>query len=136
VHNVASFYRYLQLFAHIAHNKAKGQSFFADHEELGELYGAYETAYDSVVERMIGIGEGADLFIVNDKACKMLTMISGDYTNDESFGVLLQGERDLCELLGENIKSGGYTQGTINLLAQLYDDSEARQYKFSQRLTQ
>ena len=69
--------RYLQLVAHNAHNEVAGPTFFANHEFLGELYPAYETAYDAVVERIIGLGKPVDLCQVQvDAAAKLPKMPS------------------------------------------------------------
>lgn len=59
--------RYMQFYAHNAHNMCKGDTFFSDHEELGGLYGTYEGLYDSIVERMIGTGQTIDLVKVQTK---------------------------------------------------------------------
>ena len=58
--DLAIYYRCAQFYSHAAHNLAFGDEFFQDHEYLGELYGAYETAYDDIIERMIGLGKSPD----------------------------------------------------------------------------
>ena len=75
--------RYMQFYAHNAHNMCKGDTFFSDHEELGELYGTYEGLYDSVVERMIGTGQTIDLVKVQTEAVKMLDSDATPTSNDK-----------------------------------------------------
>lgn len=95
---IAFVFRYLQLYAHQAHNLVKGQTFFQDHDYLGALYPVYEEAYDSIIERSIGLNKPVNIQKVNQAAVK------------------------------------GSSQGTMNLLAGLADQSEMRQYKLQQRI--
>ena len=54
------------------------------------------------------------------------------FSNQSSFGVLLDYERKICAEI-DRIYADAST-GTQNLLAQIADDSEHRQYKIGQRL--
>ena len=95
MHNTAIILRALQLYAHNAHNLAKGKTFLQDHEYLGELYSAYEGEYDSLVERMIGIGEEPDLNEITKEAADAAT--ANEFKdNDNAFSVLLVTEKELC----------------------------------------
>lgn len=133
MHQLASTFRCLQLLAHNAHNLTKGVSFFADHEFFGELYPSYETAYDSVIERMIGLEVPVDLVAIQLDATDMLADISAEQMEVADFlKGILSGEKKLCYLIAE--ENNKATIGTQNLIAQLYDDSEVRQYKLKQRL--
>ena len=125
-------FRALQFLAHRAHNKVKGPTFGEDHEFFGELYPAYETAYDSLVERMIGLEKALNIDKVNKAAAEM-SSVAPNLTDRTSFlKILLKGEEDLCAMIAkENPKA---TLGTQNLLQQFCDDSEARQYQIKQRL--
>lgn len=123
--------RALQLFAHNAHNLAKGDTFFADHEFLGELYAAYEGEYDSVVERMIGLSGTADLAGINRAACEMATKISADtpslnFTAIQAFEAALRSQIEIVMPKA--------TAGTQNLIAGIADNSEVRSYKISRRI--
>jgi DNA-binding ferritin-like protein len=130
--------RCLQLSAHNAHNLVSGPSFFADHEYLGELYPVYEEGYDSVVERLIGLGVPPDVIRLQGDAAGRIRAVAG---TEEAFQGLLEMERDLCahveELIGHGRDSAGnrLTQGSINLIAGLADESERRQYRIQQRLS-
>jgi DNA-binding ferritin-like protein len=119
-------YRRMQLFAHNAHNLATGKTFMQDHGFLSELYAAYTDAYDDLVERMIGLGQSADLSSIQQQAAASIP-------SGSPFPTLLGMEKAVTAEIEEEIKEGG-TQGTINLLAGLADASEVRQYKLGQIL--
>lgn len=126
--------RALQFLAHRAHNVAKGPTFFEDHEFLGELYPAYETAYDELVERIIGTNaESLNICKVNKAAAEMSSVAPNETKPDAFFRGILKGEKDLCALIEKSIKE--QTQGTQNLLAQFADDSEKRQFLIKSRLS-
>lgn len=127
--NLAGYLRYMQFQAHIGHNTLGGETFFQDHAFLGDLYATYEDAYDAVVERMIGLEEPINLVKIHEDAVKDLS-IPKNY--DEMFKELLSCEEDLCKKI-ESI-APKCSQGTMNLLADMADKSEMRQYKLKQRL--
>ena len=127
---LATILRAAQLYAHAAHNEASGPTFFADHEYLGELYGAYEAAYDAVVERCIGLGIAVDLAAIGVQAAGRASMWKAQPASD-AFDGLLGLERVICSEIKRQLPFA--TPGTANLLGQLADDSEARQYKLLRR---
>lgn len=129
--NLAVLYRAAQLIVHRFHNITKGPNFFPDHDFLGELYPAYETAYDQIVERMMGMDQKPDLNSITTEACKSATAFT-ESSPDGMFRQILKIEKTLQDNLAKEIPKA--TQGTANLLAQLADDSEARVYKVKQRL--
>lgn len=131
---LATLLRSAQLYAHAAHNGAKSATFYSDHEALGELYSAYESAYDKVIERCIGIGEPIDLGAIGRNAAADAGRFADPLTfsNQASFQTVMQYEKRICELIDQLYESA--TTGTQNLLAQLADDSEVRQYQIGQRL--
>lgn len=129
--NLAVLFRAAQLITHRAHLITKGPTFFQDHEFFGELYPAYESAYDAIVERMIGLGDTPDINQINSEACQN----AGKVTEKDPktlFERILRLEKTLQKSLTESMS--GATEGTKNLLAQLADDSEVRTYKIQQRL--
>lgn len=131
MHNTAIILRALQLYAHNAHNLAKGKTFLQDHEYLGELYSAYEGEYDSLVERMIGIGEEPDLNEITKEAADAAT--ANEFKdNDNAFSVLLVTEKELCSSIEKDMTDA--SNGTQNLLQTIADNSEMRQYKLKRRL--
>lgn len=131
MHNTAIILRALQLYAHNAHNLAKGKTFLEDHEFLGELYGAYEGEYDSIVERMIGLGEEPDLNDITKQAADAAT--ANEFKdNENAFSVLLVTEKELCSSIEKDMTDA--SNGTQNLLQGIADNSEMRQYKLKRRL--
>lgn len=129
--NIAIHLRSMQFFAHRAHNNVAGPTFFQDHEFLGDLYPAYEAAYDKVVEREKGLGEKPDLASITVDAARMAAMYPGVTDGTELVGILLRMEASLCKMIKAAVP--GSTDGTQNLLQGIADDSEARQYQMKQR---
>lgn len=130
---LATHLRYMQFYAHNAHNACQGDTFYSDHEELGDLYGVYTGLYDSVVERMIGLGKPIDLVKVQVDAAKMLDGEAEPKAFSAAFAGLLTCEQELCKILIE--ANEGASLGTQNLVQGIADDSEVRQYKLQQRLS-
>lgn len=126
-------FRFLQLYAHNAHNLVVGQSFFSDHEFLGELYGKYESSYDASIERLIGLGAAPDLNEINAAAFAKLSQSQPQESAEAWLSVILAGEMTIGQLV-EQCFLQKYSQGTKNLIAQFGDDSESRIYKIQQRL--
>lgn len=126
--DLAILLRAAQFFANNAHNLASGETFFEDHEYFGELYGAYESAYDGVIERIIGLGDTPNLVEITVKATDKLKAMG----EEDAFAVLMKAERDICAAC--DAASEGETSGTINFLQGLADASEQRQYKLRQRI--
>lgn len=129
---VATILRFLQLYSHIAHNMVSGATFFEDHSFLGGLYPAYESEYDDVVERMIGLGMTVDLFKVQHKAVEMLDRVS--FSNaKQAFQTILDSEKKLASEIETEAKLKP-SQGTLQTLGTIAENSEVRQYKLKQRL--
>jgi DNA-binding ferritin-like protein len=124
--------RYMQFYTHNAHNACQGDTFYSDHEELGGLYGTYEGLYDSVIERMIGLGQSVDLIKVQSEAVKMLEGESTPTAFNAAFSAILTCEQDLCKLISD--ANEGASLGTQDLLQAMCNESEVRQYKLKQRL--
>ena len=128
---IALVLKYLELYAHQAHNLIKGQTFFADHDFLGEIYKIYSDEYDSVIERSIGLGKP-----VNIKKVNMLA--AAELPNDvnvvipKCFQEIISNEKYLCQLVEQSVK--GASQGTVQLLGDIANKSEMRQYKIQQRI--
>ena len=124
--------RCAQLVAHNMHNLVKGCTFFEDHEHLGGLYGTYETAYDNVVERMIGLGDMPDLNEICKAACAKACSYDVSGMKAEQMFLLLL---DMESLIRQNASkfNTGASLGTQNFLQGLADESEARTYKLKQR---
>jgi DNA-binding ferritin-like protein len=126
--------RAAQLHAHNAHNLVQGPTFFEDHEMLGELYPKYESAYDSIVERMIGLGKTPNLIDTQDGAVQVIKRLPASTDAREIFHTVLQLEELVCKKAQECAMSSEYSEGTRQLLGNICDDSEGRQYKIKQRI--
>lgn len=131
MNEVALLYRAAQFFAHVAHNVVIGPTFLEAHEYLGEIYGAYETAYDAVVERIIGLGGTVDLQTLTINAANQAgAMEMTNLAPQAFFSQLLAMEKGICVAI--RTATTGASDGTQNLLQGLADESEMRQYKLGQ----
>lgn len=128
---LATHLRYMQLHTHNAHNACQGDTFYSDHEELGDLYGVYTGLYDGVIERMIGLGQSVDLVSIQVDAAKMLEATPTSFS--AAFTAVLKCEEELIKLI--DAANEGASLGTQNFLQGIADDSEVRQYKLKQRLS-
>jgi DNA-binding ferritin-like protein len=133
MHSIATLLRALQLFAHRAHNDVRGDGFFADHKFFGKIYGEYEEAFDSVIERMIGLGEKTDIVQINSDACADSSKLPNNHDAKRFFAVLIKSEENLCALIKKAVPQS--TDGTQNLLQGIADASEARLYLMKQRVS-
>lgn len=127
---LATLLKHMNLFAHNSHNLSRGPLFLQDHAFLSDLYEAYDGHYDSVVERIIGLGQPCNLKQIAVLAASHLEEV-GD--NKAALSHLYKMENELCSHIEELAKSG-VSQGTLNLLADLADKSEQRQYLLSRRI--
>jgi DNA-binding ferritin-like protein len=131
--DVAIIYRSAQLIAHNCHHLVKGATFFEDHEFLGELYGTYEGAYDSIIERIIPLAGTANLSDITARACAGAGGFNPEgKTSLEIFSAIMVIEQAICSVIKNAVP--GATDGTQNLLQGLADESEVRQYKIGQRI--
>jgi len=127
---IATLLRLLQLFAHNAHNMASGPTFFADHDHLGSLYPQYEEQYDSVIERMLGLDEQPNLVEITLQAAQG----SSAMTLEMPFQELVEAESLLREEIAIYLATAQCTEGTKQLLGEISNQSEMRQYKLRQRI--
>lgn len=131
MHNLATLFRAAQLTAHDKHNTVYGATFFEDHEYLGGLYGTYESAYDSVIERIIGLGEKPDISGGNIQAADLAKWLCDLEDNDNWPRIFLEIESRIQKEVDACCK--GASSGTLNFLQGLADESEQRVYKLGQR---
>ena len=128
---LASLLRYMQFYGHIAHNLTSGETFFQDHAFFADLYNAYEAHYDDVVERSIGLGMSIDLFKAHNSACQLLS--KNQFTDAcSAIDKLQEAERVLCSTINTELEDK--TEGTKQLLGEIMNQSEMRQYKMQQRV--
>lgn len=125
----------INLYSHNAHNLCKGSLFFADHSFLGELYESADIAYDSVIERMIGLGQTPDLVKIQmDAVVSIKDKPQSVPENKAYFQVILDMKKKQCELIEALVKTPGMYEGTKNLLQDLADKAEQDKYKLGQRI--
>ena len=134
MHSLAIHLRAMQFYAHAAHNNASGIGFFCDHGFFGDVYEELTEHYDSIIERMLGLGVPVDAYKIAEEANKVFQNTATTELPNDAFATLLGLERELCQLIATTIEADQQSQGTVNLLASLADASEARQYKISRRL--
>jgi DNA-binding ferritin-like protein len=130
---VLIFLRFKHLLAHILHNYAQGPAFFADHEFLSEFYAQAESQYDSVIERMIGLGIVFDPIKIQEAAVNLLRDIKLPAA-DNGLELLKAAENELCAEIDELVKSEKLSQGTIQLLGDIANQAEMNLYKIGRRL--
>lgn len=131
---LAAFFKFMYFYAGNAHRKVSHSTFFSDHDYLGELYEAYDAAYDGIVERMIGAGDEVNEFdIINAAAAQFNKHREDNFDKNISyFAQILAFEKQLCAMLSEVAKN--VSLGTNDLLTSEASNSESRQYKIGQRI--
>ena len=131
---LAARFRAMQLFAHNAHLLSKGPCFFQDHEAFGEFYPVYESAFDALIERTIGLGSEYDAQASFKMTGDMLASTWGCDEPEDCFEKLMDFEKKICSDVTDILTRMDTTQGVANFLQGLCDESESRQYKIKQRL--
>ena len=132
----AVLFRAAQLYAHHAHNHVQGKTFHEDHDFFGGLYPAYEAAYDGCIERCLSLqGKPINTISLASDAVDILSdlpSMPGDCNNGFYTGVL-HLEKAICTYI-ESCTKTPMSEGTRQMLGNLADESEVRQYKIKQRL--
>lgn len=126
-----AYLRFMQFYAHVCHNTCYGDEFFQDHEYFKELYTAYETHYDDIVERSIGLGIVLEMGQIHMSAAQMFMQANYKQDTDYMFKALLAYEQELCKRITALLI--GSSEGTKQMLGEICNQSEMRQYKLKQR---
>jgi DNA-binding ferritin-like protein len=130
-------FRAMQMFSHSAHLMCARTVFFQDHEFFGSVYGQAEGYFDSLSERMIGLGQEEQLKLqsVMSAVCQKLASAPccGVKENKEYYSFLLSQAEEACKLCNQLCKSDA-SEGTKNLIAGIADELEVLKYKISRRL--
>ena len=125
----------LNLYSHLAHNLVAHATFLQDHEFLGSLYEMADGHYDSVVERMIGLGLPVDLIQINVQAVVALKKMPQQVKENKEYFAqiqsLLMGVLSAAEAC---CKDPSYSEGTKQLIGGIADELEVIKYKVGQRL--
>ena len=131
--DLAIAFRAAQFIAHNSHHLIKGATFFQDHEFIGELYESYAESYDTLAERIIAFNGTLDVIAVTSKAASYASSFNPEgKTSNEIFSALLAVEKSFCNMIKAIVPS--CTDGTQNLLQDIADKSEMRQYKIGRRI--
>lgn len=128
----------MKLCAHNAHHIASRVAFFADHEAFGDIYGALDGDFDSVMERMVGLfgPESANLQMLMAQVAAKTQMCPSTKAPDNSalFSYHLQLEKELVSLVEMICKSSECKESTKQMISEIGNQSEIRQYKLQQRI--
>lgn len=133
MNKIAIILRTLQLYGQNLHNLVSGSSFFADHNALSDFYVTAASDYDSVVERMIGLGMEIDLVQITVKASDHVKKLPIPDSNEKAMELILALEKQLCKEVQSEVKKE-ISEGTKQLIGEIANKSEGRQYLISQRL--
>jgi len=132
--SIAAHLRLMYLYLHNTHNLVSRISFFADHSYLSDAYEEVLDAYDGIIERMIGKEMNPDLVMIQVMAVEKLKALPpSTKDNTEAFNIILSLEKELCQLIEKYAVEKKPSQGCLNLIAGIADQSEVRQYKLQQR---
>ena len=146
MHTLATTFRLAQFAAHDFHQRVSGRTFLTDHAFFAELYESYETAYDQLIERIIGQGESVSPSQITYLAAQRAEAFRDKVEADDMYAALMTLERTICReidtlLMAREVDEEDRTEeesmittGVENLLQGMADASEVRQYKFKQRL--
>lgn len=123
--DLATVFRAAYFAAHEAHHMTKGATFLQDHAFYSDLYTAYLEAFDTLIERALGLDERVDEQAVNAAALKR----RGEAPAGINYRALLAFEREIQSLIAS---MDDLSPGSENLVQGLADESEARAYKLQQ----
>lgn len=124
-----------QLFAHNLHNTVSRIVFLQDHEFLGDIYSKAEGHYDSVAERMIGLGQAPNLVQVQEQAVATLKQLPENFKdNTEALATLCDLNKHILAKIEVVCKMPGISQGTLQLVGGIADEIEVECYKLGQRV--
>jgi DNA-binding ferritin-like protein len=130
---LATYFRFLQLYTHACHNFVYGPAFLSYHDFFGELYPIYETAYDQIIERMIGKKELCDVDEITKVAADMFIKENvAMQTPMQMFECVLHHEEMLCKLIYDIYPAASI--GTQQLIGEMANQAEIRKYKLNQLL--
>lgn len=128
--------RAMQLFYHNAHHMVKGPLFPGDHGLFGSFYTELDGQYDSVGERFIGLfGQPLELSKILVKVYNKVNSLPSEVNENKDFFIAgLELEKQLCSMCEHLDKTPDATSGLRQLIGNIADVCEARQYKIKQRV--
>lgn len=99
------------------------------------MYEGYQDDYDDVIERAIGLGLPISLNKVRLEAVQMLIkMPEMESENKNYLKNILNLEKTLCSTIEEYLSANPVSEGSKQLLGEICNKSEQRQYKIQQRI--
>lgn len=128
--------RAMQLAMHNAHHFCSRVVFLQDHEFFAEVYSFAEDSYDSVIERMIGLGKESELnmgLVIDQVASLVKAAPVQAKENKEYYLHLLKMIQSCKSQIEQACKVPGTSQGTIQMLGNIADKFEVFEYKIKQR---
>lgn len=131
--NLAILFKILNLYAHAGHNLVSKAVFMPDHEMLADLYAAYDSEYDAIIERMMGLDQPVDITGINVKACQVFATLPLTLSeNGQFFQKIVELEKALQDAINKIYPAASI--GTQQLIGEQANQSEMRLYKLKQRL--
>ena len=128
----------MKLCYHNSHHIASRVAFFSDHEAFGSFYGELDGHFDDVIERSIGLygSDVANLGIIMQGVAAKTALCPSTKASDNStlFSYGLQLEGELVVLVETICKSPECKESTKQLISEIGNKSEMRQYKIKQRV--
>lgn len=127
--------RTMHLYYHQVHHVVGGPNFFADHAFLDGVYNKTNSWYDSVVERFVGQDNDTNKLDLNHIIYEVSELLSEYPINSDPEHLLSQGltmEKSLCEMIA--LVSPNVSEGTKQLIGDIANESEVRQYLLQRRL--
>lgn len=127
---------FLKNMYHNAHHVVGRAPFFSDHSALGDFYGEVDGEYDMLAEKCAAKygSEKLSLPVIMSLAAEKSKAMMPAAENKEYFMRGLRAEQELCQMLESMIKSIPTSEGERQLMGNICQSSEARQYKIKQRI--
>lgn len=130
--------RTLHLYYHNCHHVAFGPTFVQDHELFQQFYETFLTDYDDVSERTVGYYGRASLDLESIMRQVQIILSQLPKPSQASVDEMLAGgllaEKELCKICEVVDKTPEASSGLRQLLGDIANRSEVRQYKIQQRL--
>lgn len=128
----------MQLVAHQAHHLVSGPSFVGDHKLFEQIYKELDEEYDTVAERVVSHFSPDHLNLAHilmgvTQVLEQLPSLNDMKDNTPMFQLMDHMEKTLCMYCAEASQSG-LTLGSANMLSNICDRSEIRQYKILGRI--
>jgi DNA-binding ferritin-like protein len=130
--------RAMHLYYHMCHNMVKGSLFNQDHSTFASFYDQCDSDYDSAIERAIN-KEGEKSACLAEQMKEVFKIIKPlpcceVKENKEFYKAGLDLEVKLCKMIDDCIKFG-VSSGTEQVIGNIADKSEVRQYLIQRRLS-